>query len=181
MQTHGPVVVDSTHSTFFLLRSRPPQFSEPVAAKLITWVDIRRSEVQSSPADIQARDRLVCDLIRMTGVMYEDAHQHFATPGADRDFVSQGLSLVGAMTDEAFNHLDEMPDLVLGAQSSPRLSALNAGFAHNIAVSLFERGMVDEGRDTARMGLDVLRQGQVAGRSERLAESVRPHLAALAG
>ena len=179
MQTRGPVVVDSTHTKFFLLRHRPPQFGALIAPDLIRWVDIRRSEAQSSPADIQAHDRLVCDLIRMTGTMYDDVQQHLAAPG-DLSFAERGLALVGALTDEAFSHLDVMPDLFLGQQSSPRISALNAGLAHNIAVTLLERGMITEGRETARMGLQVLREGQKPERTELLAESIEPHLTVLA-
>lgn len=180
MQTHGPVVVDSTHTKFFLLRSRPPQFSAPEASAVLRQIDIRRAGVQADPREIRARDLLVCDIIRMTGTMYEDVRQHLAAPGADVRFAESGMGLVGALTDEAFTHLDEMPGMLFGAQSSPRISALNAGLAHNMAVALLERGMTAEGQDTARMGLQVLRDGQQPGRSELLAENIEPLLTTLA-
>lgn len=179
MQTHGPVVVDAFHAKFLLFRQRDRALSAS-AEELIKVVRMRQAEAEGAPLDIQTQDRLVCDIIRLTGTVYEDVREHLARPGADSAFADSGLSLVRSLTDEALAHLDAMPGLPLGQHSTPRIGALTAGLAHNIAVSLFEREMNAEGRNTARAGLDVLAKGQREGRSDQMSDTIRPLLSALA-
>lgn len=183
MQTHGPVVVDAFHRKYLLHRQRDPQGTTS-GPDLIRAVQLRQNEVREAPHDIQKRDQLVCDIIRLNGTMYEDLRRisQDSTPGAAVDHINRGFALIGSVTDEAFDHLDVMPTLLLGEESSSRISALTAGLAHNIAVASIERGQQIEGAQTASIALEQLRAGQPSGRSrDELAVTIEPLLMVLAG
>lgn len=180
MHTHGPVTLDAFHRKVLLVRQGDAAYSA-TGQQLIQMVRSRETAVEAAPHDIRARDALVCDLIRLSATVYEDARQQMG-PGGDAAFAQQGMTMVGELTDQAFDHLSVMPTLAFGAQSSKRTSALLAAVVHNMAVAMMERGKTEAGRDTAREVLAQLRAApENATGSEELASTVEPLLVTLAG
>lgn len=106
--------------------------------------------MQKAPRRIEQHDALVCELIGLQGCLYEDVLEAKAN-GVPLEVLNAGLTHMYNLYTRVLDETDVMENLLFGAESAARLTALRCGTAYNMAVSHIEADSMDEGRSYVRL------------------------------